>query len=116
VQRDRLAAARELADRYGAVIVLKGSGSIVAAPGCVPRINASGNAALATAGTGDVLAGWIGGRWACAAGSASMPDAVGLAMTVVVRAVAEHGAAAEPPPPGPLRANDLIEALYRASV
>ena len=37
---------------------------MIAAPGRTPRINATGNAALATAGTGDVLAGWIGGRWA----------------------------------------------------
>lgn len=63
VQRDRLAAAQALADRSGATVVLKGSGSIVATPGCIPWINASGNARLATGGTGDVLAGWIGGAW-----------------------------------------------------
>ena len=57
---DRLKAAQTLADRFGACCVLKGSGSVVAAPGEVPIINASGNAALATAGTGDVLAGMIG--------------------------------------------------------
>lgn len=60
VMADRLAAARALSERFGCVCVLKGSGTVVCAPGETPRINASGNAALATAGTGDVLAGFIG--------------------------------------------------------
>jgi ADP-dependent NAD(P)H-hydrate dehydratase / NAD(P)H-hydrate epimerase len=60
VQGDRLAAARQLAERFQCVVVLKGSGSVIAAPGQPPFINASGNALLATAGTGDVLAGMIG--------------------------------------------------------
>jgi hydroxyethylthiazole kinase-like uncharacterized protein yjeF len=60
VQADRLAAARELASRFGATVVLKGSGSVIAAEGQLPRINPTGNARLATAGTGDVLAGMVG--------------------------------------------------------
>lgn len=64
VMANRLQAAQTLADRFGAYCVLKGSGSVVAAPGAVPTINFSGNAALATAGTGDVLAGMIGGALA----------------------------------------------------
>lgn len=60
VMADRLAAAQALSERYQSVCVLKGSGTIVAAPGRAPLINPSGNAALATAGTGDVLAGWVG--------------------------------------------------------
>ena len=60
VQSDRLKAANDLAARYGAVVVLKGSGSIIAAPDELPAINLSGNARLATAGTGDVLAGMVG--------------------------------------------------------
>jgi len=108
VQGDRIGAARELADRYGCVVVLKGSGSVIAAPDTVPVINSTGNAALASAGTGDVLAGWIGGRWAQAAEPAT-PAAV---FEVAAGAVAEHGAAAEPLAPGALRANDLIEVLY----
>lgn len=60
VQSDRLIAAQSLAERFCAVIVLKGSGTVVAAPGEIPRINATGNALLATAGTGDVLAGMVG--------------------------------------------------------
>ena len=64
IQADRLEAARALAERFQSVVVLKGSGSIVAAPGAVPFVNLSGNARLATGGTGDVLAGMIGARLA----------------------------------------------------
>ncbi len=64
VQADRLAAARRIAEHLGAIVVLKGSGSVIAAPNQTPWINASGNAALASPGTGDVLAGWVGGLWA----------------------------------------------------
>lgn len=60
VMADRLQAARTLSERFGVVCVLKGSGTVIAAPGQTPRINPTGNAALATAGTGDVLAGMIG--------------------------------------------------------
>ena len=60
VQADRLAAAQTLAVRFGCVVVLKGAGSVIASPGQTPCINASGNAKLATAGTGDVLAGVVG--------------------------------------------------------
>ena len=64
VQTNRLAVAQAIADRFGCTVVLKGSGTIIAAPGILPRINATGNARLATAGTGDVLAGLIGARLA----------------------------------------------------
>jgi hydroxyethylthiazole kinase-like uncharacterized protein yjeF len=61
IQADRLAAARELASRFGVVAVLKGSGTVIAGAGDAPAvINFTGNARLATAGTGDVLAGMIG--------------------------------------------------------
>ena len=60
VQAHRLNKARQLADATGCVVVLKGSGTVVAHPAHTPVINHSGNAKLATAGTGDVLAGWIG--------------------------------------------------------
>jgi ADP-dependent NAD(P)H-hydrate dehydratase / NAD(P)H-hydrate epimerase len=64
VQADRLLSAQQLADRFGCVVVLKGAGSVIAAPKRVPCINASGNAKLATAGTGDVLAGMVGALFA----------------------------------------------------
>ncbi|CAH2790951.1 MAG: NAD(P)H-hydrate epimerase (EC / ADP-dependent (S)-NAD(P)H-hydrate dehydratase (EC [uncultured Paraburkholderia sp.] len=60
VQRDRLAAARALAARFASVIVLKGTGTVIAAPDSRVAINLTGNAALATGGTGDVLGGIIG--------------------------------------------------------
>lgn len=60
VQGDRLAAARELAARFGSVVVLKGSGSVVAEPQGMAVINPTGNPGLATGGTGDVLAGVCG--------------------------------------------------------
>jgi hydroxyethylthiazole kinase-like uncharacterized protein yjeF len=60
VQHNRPLAAQQLADRYHCVVVLKGSGSIMASPQHMPVINGSGNALLATAGTGDVLAGLLG--------------------------------------------------------
>ncbi|MGE5652194.1 MAG: NAD(P)H-hydrate dehydratase [Bacillota bacterium] len=60
VQADRLAAARQLAAELNSVVLLKGSGTIVAQPGGELAINTTGNPALATAGTGDVLAGICG--------------------------------------------------------
>ena len=59
VQADRPACARALAARFEAVAVLKGAGTVVAAPDGRLAINTSGHPVLATAGTGDVLAGTI---------------------------------------------------------
>lgn len=57
VQADRLAAAREIAARMQAIVILKGSGSVIADAGGRAVINPTGNPGLATGGTGDVLAG-----------------------------------------------------------
>ena len=57
VQKDRLAAARALVARFNATVVLKGSGTIIGTPDGMLAINPTGNPGLATAGTGDVLAG-----------------------------------------------------------
>lgn len=60
VENDRFHYAREAAARSGSVILLKGPHTIVAAPDGRLAVNASGNASLATAGSGDVLAGIVG--------------------------------------------------------
>lgn len=60
IQRDRPAAARQLAERFHAWVVLKGAGTVVCAPDGGLRVNTTGNPGLATAGTGDVLAGMLG--------------------------------------------------------
>jgi hydroxyethylthiazole kinase-like uncharacterized protein yjeF len=57
---DRFAAARSLAERSGAIVLLKGTTTVVAAPDGRALAATSGSSRLATAGTGDVLAGVIG--------------------------------------------------------
>jgi NAD(P)H-hydrate epimerase len=59
VQSDRFDAARRLADAFQCVVVLKGAGTIVAAPGEIPRVVAAGNPGMAVGGMGDVLTGVI---------------------------------------------------------
>lgn len=86
IQADRPKAAQALASRFaGSVVVLKGSGTIVATQGQRQRINMTGNARLAIGGTGDVLAGLIAARMN------HLPDAFSAACT----AVWEHGEAAD---------------------
>lgn len=64
VQADRLQAARTLSTQTGSTVVLKGSGTVIHSPDTLPCINSSGNALLASGGTGDVLAGMLGAAWA----------------------------------------------------
>lgn len=98
IQADRLAAARQLAARFGAVVVLKGSGTVIGAPGRTPHINPTGNARLATAGTGDVLAGMVAAQLARGAS----------AFDAACAAVYRHGALADDWSPGrPLTASAL---------
>lgn len=64
VQTDRIGAARQAAAQWQCLVVLKGSGSIIAAPDGRYAINHSGNARLSIGGTGDVLAGCLGAQLA----------------------------------------------------
>jgi hydroxyethylthiazole kinase-like uncharacterized protein yjeF len=59
VQADRIASARAIAQRYRSLVVLKGNGSVIAAPDGKFWINPSGNPGMASAGMGDALAGMI---------------------------------------------------------
>lgn len=106
VQGDRIATAQRLAEELASVVVLKGSGTVIASPSTTPFINLPGNAALASPGTGDVLAGWMGGWWAQ---TPEMPP-----QEIARHAVAWHGLAAEPKHDGPLLAPELVDRMYRA--
>ena len=85
IQADRLGATQSLALRFQCVVVLKGSGSVIAASHAPLHINPTGNAKLATAGTGDVLAGLIGAHIA----------ANQTVMNAACNAVYRHGLAAD---------------------
>lgn len=61
IQADRFAAARKLAEKYGAVVVLKGAGSLIAEPDGRLAVSAWGNPGMASGGMGDVLTGVIAG-------------------------------------------------------
>lgn len=103
VQADRLGAAARLADQMACCVVLKGSGSVIAAPGQIPRINPTGNGLLATGGTGDVLAGLLGARLA----------ASGEGWSAGCDAVWTHGQVADNWPAGQaLTASQLAQSLF----
>ena len=59
VQADRYSAAAALAERYEAAVVLKGAGSLIAAPACATAVCVWGNAGMASGGMGDVLTGAV---------------------------------------------------------
>ncbi|MEE9369408.1 MAG: NAD(P)H-hydrate dehydratase [Pontiella sp.] len=61
VQEDRLGMTRLGVNKLGATIVLKGAGTVVAAPGVPAAVNLTGNPGMASGGSGDVLAGIIAG-------------------------------------------------------
>lgn len=101
VQADRLQAAAQLVERYKCAVLLKGSGTVIAAAQQLPVINPTGNARLATAGTGDVLAGMVAAAMAAGAG----------AFDAACAAAYLHGAAADQwPAAQPLTASALARA------
>ncbi|MDQ6967778.1 MAG: NAD(P)H-hydrate dehydratase [Mariprofundaceae bacterium] len=85
IQKDRLASVLALVDKYQSWVVLKGAQTLIASPQKEVWLNPFGSANLATAGTGDVLSGMIGG---VLAGGVN-PD------IAIAAAVALHGLAGE---------------------
>ncbi len=113
IQADRIGQAERLAARWSCVLLLKGSGTVIAAPQHPSTVNASGNARLASAGTGDVLAGWLGGLWAAAQAHATPPAPHRVAQA----AAWLHGATADDGDDrAPLTASRLLQRLAAAGL
>ena len=76
VSRGRIAAAKEIARRYRATVVLKGPGTLVVSPdGEKVYENSTGNPFMALGGMGDLLSGVVAARWAYLGGDAFLPAA-----------------------------------------
>lgn len=105
VEASRLTAVRDLAELFGATVLLKGSTTLVAAPDpSVPvRVNPTGTAWLATAGSGDVLSGLTGSLLASGLPARDAASAAGYL----------HGLAARLTE-GPLSAMDVAESIPEA--
>lgn len=108
IQSRRLEVAREAAAGWNAFVILKGYQTVVAAPDGRAWINSTGNAGMATGGTGDVLTGMLSGLIAqYGAGIAALCFGLYLHGLAGDIAYAESGEA-------PLMATDLIRAIPRA--
>jgi NAD(P)H-hydrate epimerase len=104
VQADRFAAAQAISERYGAVTVLKGAGTVIQAPGRLPVLCAAGNPGMASGGMGDVLSGVLG---ALLAQGMALPEAAVTGACLHARAADRAAAAGE----RGLLARDVIAAL-----
>lgn len=105
VQNDRVGAATALATGFGSLVVLKGSGSVCAAPDGTWHINTTGNPGMASAGMGDVLTGVIAALLAQGAD----PRTALLAGVYLHGAAADHAVAGGAGPVG-LTATETIDA------
>jgi hydroxyethylthiazole kinase-like uncharacterized protein yjeF len=108
VQSDRLAAALEIAAKFGAGVVLKGAGSVLAFADGTWAINASGNAGLASGGTGDALSGMLGALLAQA-----VPLKEGLQIAVCLHGAAADALVADSMGPLGVTASELAPAARR---
>jgi NAD(P)H-hydrate epimerase len=105
INADRAAAARELAQRTGAIVLLKGAGTAVAAPDGALIVNSTGGPALATGGTGDVLLGAVTGLLA-----QGLPPRRAAALAAYLHGAAADRVAARRGDSGML-ASELLSAL-----
>ncbi len=110
IQSDRFTAAREIQRKFGGVVVLKGSGTIIVDDQITVSICTAGNPGMASGGMGDLLTGVI-------AGLLAQRDALAIAVTDAVRlGVCLHAAAGDAVAGGRERgllASDLIPELHR---
>jgi NAD(P)H-hydrate epimerase len=109
VQSDRVAAARTLAAATGAITLLKGEGTVIATPAGEIRVCVTGGPALATAGSGDVLAG-IGGAML----GRGLEPVAAAAVAVHAHGIAGDLAGARRPHPLALEIADSVGAAARA--
>ena len=106
VEGARLSHVRELAARYGATVLLKGSTTLVADPGGGPvRVNATGTPWLATAGSGDVLSGLAGSLLAAGLSAVDAGSAAAYLHGLAGRFAADGA---------PVGAHDVAEAIAGA--
>lgn len=108
IQADRIAAVLELAKRFNAHVALKGCGTLLAHPDGRWRINTTGNPGLASAGTGDVLAGMTGALLA-----QSWPADAALSCAVHLHGAAADALVATGVGPVGLAASELIGSARR---
>lgn len=106
IQADRIETARSFAYTYGVILVLKGARTVVATPEGEVYINPTGNAGMATGGTGDVLAGIIAGLLA-----QGLSAAQSAALGVYLHGTAGDRAAGGRAYTASLIASDIIEQL-----
>ena len=109
MQADRLGLAREKAAEWGAIVVLKGAFTAVAAPDGRVAVSPFASAALARAGTGDVLSGMIAGL----IGQGLEPFDAALCAVWLHGAAGERAAALATTPAGTV-ASDLLAHLPHA--
>jgi hydroxyethylthiazole kinase-like uncharacterized protein yjeF len=104
VDAHRLQAVRRAVERFGCVVLLKGTGTLIAAPGTGVLVD-GGHPSLATAGTGDVLTGIV---------AAFLAKGMEPRIATAAAATAHHWAAIEASHDAGMIASDLLDALPRA--
>jgi NAD(P)H-hydrate epimerase len=103
VDAHRIEAVRRVVERFGCVVLLKGAGTLIAAPGTGVLVD-GGHPSLATAGTGDVLTGVI---------AAFLAKGMEARLATAAGATAHHWAAIDASLDAGMIASDLLDALPR---